>query len=287
MGSKHLGLVRALAPNLLPEIGLDQARIDLAFEDRSQPVAQSQGVPMVAKYERERALVELLMRRRGLTAECYIDPKKEAGDETGADVVALIDGRRIGIQVTELDTGDIPGRARASEEADWGSAQAQGYSTYGTWTQNDPSKVVAAVARAVTAKVQQIVGCDEAWLLISASVPELGTLTSTFVFTQWFPADALNATTASHLAACNYAHVFLHAIVGNEGALYVWSSSGKWEKQSQPDHLGEIAKGFFELRDNPSEFQEWLTDLEGKTDTEIEKVRREFAARRGQVGPLP
>jgi hypothetical protein len=151
-------------------------------------VAQSQAVQMVAKYERERTLVELLMRRRGLTAECYIDPKKEAGDETGADVVALIDGRRIGIQVTELDTGDIPGRARASEKADWGSAQAQGHSTYGTWAQNDPSKMVAAVARAVTAKVQQIVGCDEAWLLISASVPELGTLTSTFVLTQWLPA---------------------------------------------------------------------------------------------------
>ena len=242
---------------------------------------------MVAKYERERALVEMLLRRRGLTADRYIDPNKEAGDETGADVIALVGGRRIGIQVTELDTGDIRGRARASEKADWSDAQAHGQSTYGAWAQNDPPKLVAAIARAVTAKVQQIVGCDEAWLLISASLPELGTLASTFVITQWLPADALDTATANHLAACNYAHAFVHTFVGNEDALYVWSSGGKWEKQTRPDHLSEQAKGFFELSDDPSELQEWVTNPEGKTDREVDKVRREFAALRGQGKPLP
>jgi hypothetical protein len=63
---------------------------------------------MVARYERERALVELLMRRLGLRPESYIDPNERAGVETGADVIAVVGGRRIGIQVTELDTGDIP-----------------------------------------------------------------------------------------------------------------------------------------------------------------------------------
>ena len=161
---------------------------------------------MIAKFERERGLVELLMRRHGLTAERYIDPNKEARDETGADVIAIVGGRRIGIQVTELDTGDLPGRARVSEKAVWNDAQECGHSTYGSWAQNDPSKLVAAIARAVTSKMQQIVGCDEAWLLISASLPEMGTLASTFVITQWLPADALNAATISKLATCNYIH---------------------------------------------------------------------------------
>jgi hypothetical protein len=242
---------------------------------------------MVAKYERERALVESLIRRRGMTAESYIDPNREAGDETGADVIALVGGRRIGIQVTELDTGEIAGQARASEKSAWHDAQAQGQSTYGAWAQNDPSKLVAAIARAVTAKMQQVVGCDEAWLLITASFPELGALASTFVITQWLPADALDSATVNYLAACNYAHAFVHVMAGSEDALYVWSAGGKWEKHTRPDHLGKQAKGFFELRDNPSELQEWLTDLEGKTDREIEKVRREHAAFRGQGMPLP
>jgi len=232
-------------------------------------------------------LVELLMRRRGLTAETYIDPNKEAGDETGADVIAIVGGRRIGVQVTELDTGDLAGQARASEKAAWRDAQAHGRSAYGAWAQNDPSKLVAAIARAVTAKMQQVVGCDEAWLLISASLPELGTLASTFVITQWLPADALELATANHLATCNYAHAFLHVIIGNEDALYCRSTGGKWQKQTRQDEVGNQAKGFFELRDDPSELQEWLTDPERKAEREIETERREFAALRGQGKPLP
>jgi hypothetical protein len=135
--------------------------------------------------------------------------------------------------------------------------------------------------------MQQVVGCDDAWLLIVASLPELGALASTFVITQWLSADALDSATVSHLAACNYARAFVHIVAGSEHALYVWSAGGKWEKHAQPDHLAEQAKGFFELRDNPSELQEWLTDLEGKTDREIEKVRREYAELRGQGKPLP
>jgi len=63
------------------------------------------------KFEREMFLVDLLMRRLGLSAERYIDPKN-ASDETGADVLAVVGGRQIGIQVTEVDTGDEPGRSR-------------------------------------------------------------------------------------------------------------------------------------------------------------------------------
>jgi hypothetical protein len=109
-------------------------------------------------------------------------------------------------------------------------------------------------------------------------VPELGTLASTFVITPWLTADALYAPTADHLAACNYAHAFLHVIVGDEDALYVWLRGGNWQKYVQQEPAGSQAKGFFELRDDPSELQEWLTDTEGKTDREIEKVRREFRA---------
>ena len=88
------------------------------------------------------------MRRRALSVERYIDPNQEAHDETGADVIAVVDGRRIGIQVTELDTGGIPGQARGAEKASWREAQGNGQGTYAAWARNDPSKLVNAIARA-------------------------------------------------------------------------------------------------------------------------------------------
>jgi hypothetical protein len=39
-------------------------------------------------------------------------------------------------------------------------------------------------------------------------------------------------------------------------------------------------RGFFDLRDKPSEFQEWITDTDGKKDGEVEKVLRELQALR-------
>jgi hypothetical protein len=132
----------------------------------------------------------------------------------------------------------------------------------------------------VTSKMQQIVGCDESWLLISASLPQMGALASTFVMTQWLPADALNTPTVSKLSKCNYTHAFVHVIVGEERALYVWSPGESWQKEAMQSQAAERTKGLFELRDNQSEFQDWLADPDGKLDREIEKVRREFAEAR-------
>src|ERR1700676_4195797 len=108
------------------------------------------------KFEREKSFVELLMRRRALRVERYIDPNQEAHDETGADVIALVGGRRIGVQVTELDTGEGPGQARGAEEASWREAQANDQGAYAGWAQNDPRKLANAIARAIASKVQHI-----------------------------------------------------------------------------------------------------------------------------------
>lgn len=237
------------------------------------------------KFERESDLVKLLIHRRALSVDQYIDPQKEAHDETGADVIAVIGGRRIGIQVTELDTGDRPGQARATEKILWREAQEKGQETYAAWAQNDPSKLVSAIARAIASKVQHIVGCDEAWLLVSASVPEQGSLVSTFIITSWLPLDALEAATANHLAECKYNCAFLHAVVGDEQAIYCWTPRHRWEKLTVQDP--DNGRGVFDLLDQQLEFQEWVTDTEGKTDREIEKVRRVFQTLRGQGKPLP
>jgi len=200
------------------------------------------------RYERERSLVELLMLRRGIPVEEYINPNEKVGVETGADVLAVVEGRRIGVQVTELDTGDEPGRARAAEKALWRGAQAKTQGTYGHWAQNDVHKLVAAISRAVVSKAQHVVGCDESWLLISAGVPELGSLVSTFVVTQWLGADALDAATSGLLAKSQYRYVFLHVIVGNEDALYCWSAGGNWQKATRTDAAAEQGLTFWDVQ---------------------------------------
>ena len=71
---------------------------------------------MSSKFVREKHLVKLLMGRVGVAPTQYLDPNAAAGRETGADVLALVGDHRIGIQVTEVDTGEIPGRSRANEK---------------------------------------------------------------------------------------------------------------------------------------------------------------------------
>jgi hypothetical protein len=72
---------------------------------------------MVSKFDLEKPRVALLMQRLGLIVDEYEDPNANArGDESGADVVVTCNGRRICIQVTDLDTGEELGQARKVEK---------------------------------------------------------------------------------------------------------------------------------------------------------------------------
>jgi hypothetical protein len=76
----------------------------------------------------------LLMRRLGFVPAEYQDPQtgRHARDETGAD--ALIEGRGAGIQVTDLDTGDLPGEVDRETAGDRGCCGAdQGEELYERW----------------------------------------------------------------------------------------------------------------------------------------------------------
>ena len=99
-----------------------------------------------SKFEAEKAKVTILTRRLGHAVERYEDPNgtRGAAGESGADVVAVINDHRIGIQVTDLDTGKKPGKARAAESKLADAATLQG-GTYFTWAQNDPGKVLSTL----------------------------------------------------------------------------------------------------------------------------------------------
>jgi hypothetical protein len=227
----------------------------------------------MASFEKEKGRVELLMERLGLAPDEYVDPNTTRAGETGADVIAIIARRRIGIQVTDLDTGEAAGKARAAEAKLARDATARG-STYGTWTQNDASKLMAAIARSLMRKSRMsFAGFDEFWLLMCAGVPEWGAIGATFVVTPWLTADALDAVTLESLAASKYTRAFIHAALGVEDhALYQWHRGAGWSKSKIELAPAHRAPDSWDYRDAP----DLLSDPEGWCAREVKRVLAEL-----------
>lgn len=192
---------------------------------------------MSSKFEKEKYCVAPLMRRIGRTVDEYENPndKTRSGDQSGADVVAVCGGRRIGVQVTDLDTGEEVGQARRAETRLKRDAASRD-STYLAWGQNDPGKVVAAIERSITRKARMsFAGFDEFWLLLCCGVTERGAIASTFVMTPWLDPAEIDRVTLDKLSGSKYSRVFIHAIFGvEEKALYQWERGGCWSKSTVP-----------------------------------------------------
>jgi hypothetical protein len=232
----------------------------LSIRDRAREIRQKEN-PMTnrkppedrvaAHFERERHLVELLMHRLGRPAHGYRDPNSDAGRETGVDVLMVSNGRRIGIQVTEIDTGHVQGRARAEEKKAW---RDSGLATYGAWAQNDADKVLASVQRAVRRKVEiaerhSFDGFDAVWLLASGGLPEMGAVASTLIMSPWLNAAALDVVTLDCLARSKkYERAYLHCILGVEHALYSWRRGGRWTKEVQQEPQWMRGPSFWDVQ---------------------------------------
>jgi hypothetical protein len=232
-----------------------------------------------AKFESEKGRVALLMQRLGLTPTEYQDPQAggHARDETGADVIAVINGRRKGIQVTDVDTGNSPGEARAAETKLARDAERQ-HTTYGTWGQNDPGKVIKAIAHSIQRKSRMsFAGFDDFWLLVCCGVPQFGAIASTLVMTPWIDVAALDAATLQDLSASKYTEAYIYAVLGvEERALYKWQRGGKWSKSTLAVSERDQGPSFWEFRKDP----DLLNDPDGWCDREVER----FFAERDSAG---
>jgi hypothetical protein len=230
---------------------------------------------MPSKFEKEKYYVTLLMQRVGLAVDEYEDPNSKArAEESGADVVAVCGGRRIGVQVTDLDTGEERGQARRAEtrlERDAASRD----STYLAWGQSDTGKVIAAIERSITRKAcLSFAGFDKFWLLLCCGAPERGATTSTFVMTPWLDTAELDRATLDKLAGSKYSRAFIHAILGaEERALYQWERGGGWSKSTVPVPPEMQGPDFWQYKSDP----ELLSDPEGWCKREVERVLTEQA----------
>jgi hypothetical protein len=134
----------------------------------------------MASFEREKALVQLLLNRLGLDGSLS-DPN--AGlPETGIDVlVHAADDRVIGVQVTEAEPHPEAGKARAHEKRLAGTDTGK---VYAGWAQNDPEVVLDSLFRSISRKVaiagrHSFASVSEVWLLICACIPAAIMLSAT------------------------------------------------------------------------------------------------------------
>ena len=194
-----------------------------------------------AQFLREKHLVDLFFARLGQCVPDCTDPKTLYDYETGVDVLANQAGLKIGIQVTELDTGEVQGELRAAEK---NALREATLSTYCAPAQNNPSTLHAAIKRAISRKVEisrkhNFSEFQEVWLLISAGIPEMGSVTSTLLITQWLKPETLQADTSGYLSQSKYKSAYIHCIHGTERALYSWNSrNNQWQKSIQEEPSG-------------------------------------------------
>jgi len=232
---------------------------------------------MNTKFAGEIQRVALLLGRLGIGVDEWRDPNASQKHESGIDVVAVVQGRTIGVQVTDVDTGDFAGEAGRAEMALAKAAHRDGKTTYAGWGQNDPDKLVEAFARAIARKSthSQSWEFDEVWLLITAGIPQHGRVVSTMVFTPWVSVDALDSATLPALGRSGYARAFFLPILSVEDALYEWRRNGQWQKSVAPSRPEDRGLSMDEVLRDP----EWLADPHGKALREAARAVEELRAR--------
>jgi hypothetical protein len=178
---------------------------------------------IMASFEREKQLVEYLLRRLNLGQVSAWDPNAD-GSEAGMDIlVHLADGRVVGIQVTEIDPHTKPGTARSEEKRIAGMDRSR---IYFGWGQNDAQLTLESLVRTIKRKVEiaathSFESVDEVWLLVCGGIPEHGAAISTLVMTPWLSAAEMGQATDRLVQGSKYDCCFFLPILGVEQAFRI------------------------------------------------------------------
>jgi hypothetical protein len=179
----------------------------------------------MASYAEELNSVRRMLDLAGLVPELSSDPMTVFGEETGVDVLCRIDGREIGIQVTDYTPGyglqNPPDSASRAEEKKLAAQNPRGYG-FGV-----SAEYIRALTETLKTKLQKTFsGVDEGWLLIAAQHPQYGRTFSTFVSADHIDIGRMNAEIHPLLAGKQYAKVFL--LLATDGVLFEWNPTDRW-----------------------------------------------------------
>lgn len=152
-----------------------------------------------------------------------------AGDRP--DVIALIDGMRIGIEETKYHSDEQLGQSgsllRNQEKK---TAKLNLNQSYTVSSVADP--IPALVAR-IQDKINisskyDVSHIDQLWLLISGQVPQLGAVGATYVIPWLVDIAKLNAATHKLLTDSAFSAVHFHLMM--TGTVFTWSRGTKWSQ---------------------------------------------------------
>lgn len=193
------------------------------------------------------------------------------------DVVAEINERRVGIEVTEFHGDEGPNSNRGSNQRRNEvqiSKQANGH-PYARWgvVNSLPALVARIKSKVEHAESYKNQDFDELWLLVSASIPQMGGVCSTFIIPFALNLDELNRATDGTLRNSQFTKAYLHVLMGR--CLYNWSPPEKWQVLQAPVKEPQDSELWFKkiLRD-----PEWLRDPVGKRRAEAMKALEELRA---------
>jgi hypothetical protein len=155
------------------------------------------------------------------------DVRLEAGDRP--DVVALIDGNRVGIEVTQFHSDEqagVKGSPLRAEEVK--KFKDSGEHPYSQWFV--PNPLPGLVAR-ITEKISVAAAYEKTryqqlWLLILCQLPKGGALGSTFVFPSFVDVTDLNKSTHMLLCGSSFSAAHIHLMMSH--GVYSWSRSEQW-----------------------------------------------------------
>jgi hypothetical protein len=230
------------------------------------------------QFAHEAPLATRLLDRLRITPDAPLTNPNLNG-ESGADVLAIVGGKRIGIQVTQIDNGyslpsvtDAPIMGRGPEKR-----LARECQIYAGFAENDSAKVVANIAAAIGRKaLHRVTGFDELWLLVVAGVPETGSVISTFVLSTHLSPTHLDAETGHDLMQSSYNRMFLLPVLSVERALFQWAKpSGPWLVDVEPDAAPSLSFDQLMARAHEAVLS---GDLDAWTDREVQNVLAEMRA---------
>ena len=184
----------------------------------------------------EQAAVERLCKLLNYAPKSYRNPNSP-GVETGVDVELALDGRLVGVQVTEFHVDEGAGHSKAGSRArknevniakealkGSGRVKAYGFSASADYL---PSLLKRIEEKVKKANARPITGFDEIWLLVCAQVSPWGATGSTFISRDSVCASRLNSQGGALLHGSPFSRVFLMLML--EGVVYGWSpEDGEW-----------------------------------------------------------
>lgn len=195
------------------------------------------------------------------------------------DVLATINKRHIGIEVTVFhndEESNSKGGSQQRKAEEQINRNVKGR-PYAMWVGAKPLPGLVERIRDKVKCTQSYNkgGFNELWLLIAASIPQMGAACATFITPIALNPEDLNNATDDTLRDSLFARAYLHVTMGQ--CLYEWSRHGKWQVLQAPEEEPQGSELRFKkiLRD-----PEWLRNPRGKARAEAMKALEELRAKR-------